>query len=123
MKSLMLCTFPRDFSNSYSQFPALRYFLKNPQKQNQVLSRWKSFLKVLLYPALKIPENEGHIPSDKKLFIEAKIGFRNGLSEPWKLLHAANISRPYDCTKDENYGGYDCDAMDLIELGMYSSLM
>ena len=119
----MLCTFPRDFSNSYSQFPALRYFLKNPQKQNQVLSRWKSFLKVLLYPALKIPENEGHIPSDKKLFIEAKIGFRNGLSEPWKLLHSANISRPYDCIKDENYGGYDCDAMDLIELGMYSSLL
>ena len=93
------------------------------EKQNQALSRWKSFLKVLLYPALKIPEHEGQIPSDKKLFIEAKIGFRNGLSEPWKLLHAANISRPYDCNKDDDYGGYDCDAMDLIELGTISRIL
>lgn len=89
-------------------------------KNTESLSRWWSYLLILIYPTLEfVPEIQdgyGHgKPTDDKIYFEAKIFYRNDLSEPWKLSYEANFSRNYQC---EGSGvEYECQPMHFVELG------
>ena len=79
----------------------LVYSLHIP-KNGIALSRWYSYLLILIYPNLiHVPDeidrlNRGK-PLDKKIYFNAKVFHRDDLSSPWELGHAANFSRNYKC--------------------------
>ena len=100
------------------------YALHIPRNGDE-LSPWKNFLKVLIYPTLssRVPIGSSHAhssliePKDTEIFFKAKIGYRDDVSEKWKLLSQADLfRRPYNCQND-SYQGWECDPMDFIELG------
>ena len=100
-------------------------FAQHIPKNGEILTPWMSYLRILFFPTLKFhpkDDNEDirNEPTDDRIHLVAKIGYRDELSENWKLLTEAEFSRPYDCFFDE--GRYDCEPMDFVELGKSSSI-
>ena len=82
----------------------LVYALHIP-KNGIALSRWYSYLLILIYPSLiHVPDdidvlNRGK-PLDDKIHFNTKVFHRDDLSSPWTLTYAANFSRNYKCSSE-----------------------
>ena len=81
------------------------------------------FLQLLIKSLIKSVKNKSiwtlinlyKNPSDKNIYLEAKIGGRNDLGAPWTEITRSQLVRPFEC-EEEDFG-YSCDPMDFVELG------
>merc|ERR1712130_311477 len=97
-------------------------------KNGDSLSRWFSYLLILVYPNLdevaEIADPMASSPTDEKIFFDATIFYRDDVNEIWKTApHLnANFSRNYKCETVMTDDGaevshHECDPMHFVELG------
>ena len=81
----------------------------------ETLTRWFSYMLVLLYPELKSLAK----PNATQIWFDAKFYHRNNPNEKWSLSHKKHFQRNYNCEETEYPGGVDyaCEPMNFVELG------
>lgn len=81
----------------------------------EALTRWFSYMLVLLYPELKSVAK----PNATQIWFDAKFYHRDNPNEKWSLSHKKHFQRNYNCEETEYPGGVDyaCQPMNFVELG------